>query len=125
MVKPLIAASLAFVGLIAPVVTAQETPEPAVPNTAVVQNTLQATVVAPERTHADKVPVRVIIPSIGLNAPIEQMGLTSSGALDVPSGKTNNVGWYAAGTLPGEVGSAVLDAHVFAALKNLKYVEPG
>ncbi len=53
------------------------------------------------------------------------MGLTKDGNLDVPSGKTNNVGWYAKGTLPGEMGSAVLDAHVYAAFSNLHKVVRG
>ena len=70
-------------------------------------------------------PVRISIPSIKLNSAIVPMGLLNNGELDVPSGKTNLVGWYAAGTTPGEVGSAVLDAHVYAALKNLHNVKVG
>ena len=53
------------------------------------------------------------------------MGINKKGELDVPSGKTNNVGWYADGTVPGEKGSAVFDAHVFAAFKNLNKARPG
>ncbi len=45
--------------------------------------------------------------------------------MDVPSGNTDNVGWYKNGTVPGQLGSAVLDAHVFAAFKNLKNLLPG
>lgn len=70
-------------------------------------------------------PVRVIIPSIKLNSPIQGMGVNTKGELDVPSGKTNNVGWYKYGTKPGDVGSAVLDAHVFAAFAKLNKVTPG
>jgi LPXTG-site transpeptidase (sortase) family protein len=70
-------------------------------------------------------PVRVSIPSIKLNSAVTPMGLTKGGDLDVPSGKTNLAGWYAAGTTPGEVGSAVLDAHVYAAFKNLHNVKVG
>ncbi len=43
----------------------------------------------------------------------------------VPSGSSNNVGWYDGGPMPGEAGSAVLDAHVFAAFSKLKYVSVG
>lgn len=53
------------------------------------------------------------------------MGILPNGDLDVPSGKTNSIGWYAAGTTPGEVGSAVLDAHVYAAFKNLHSAKVG
>ncbi len=70
-------------------------------------------------------PVRVIIPSIGLNSPILEMGLNKKGELDVPNGRTENVGWYKNGAAPGAEGSAVFDAHVFAAFKNLKYLTPG
>jgi sortase A len=70
-------------------------------------------------------PVRLIIPSIGLNSPILGMGVNNKGELDVPNGKTQNVGWYSAGAIPGTSGNAVMDAHVFAAFKNLKYLTPG
>ncbi len=70
-------------------------------------------------------PVRLIIPSIKLNAPIRGIGINTEGEMDVPSGHTKNVGWYQDGTIPGALGSAVLDAHVFAAFSKLKYVKPG
>lgn len=70
-------------------------------------------------------PVRISAPSIGLNAPIQSVGTTSDGAMAVPSGKTNNVGWYKYGVTPGQNGTAVLDAHVFAAFKNLANVKVG
>jgi LPXTG-site transpeptidase (sortase) family protein len=68
---------------------------------------------------------KLSIPSIKLNAPVVRMGLNTVGDLDVPSGKTNNVGWYKNGTVPGEVGSAVMHAHVYAAFKNLHNVKVG
>lgn len=70
-------------------------------------------------------PTRLNIPSIGLQSTIVPMGLDKVGNLDVPSGKSGNVGWYAAGTIPGEMGSAVLDAHVFAAFSRLHTVGKG
>jgi LPXTG-site transpeptidase (sortase) family protein len=70
-------------------------------------------------------PARLVIPSIKLNDAIVPMGTTGSGELAVPSGKTSNVGWYAKGTVPGNTGSAVLDAHVFAAFAKLKNVKVG
>jgi sortase A len=45
--------------------------------------------------------------------------------MDVPSGSTKNVGWYKYGTAPGDTGSAVLDAHVFAAFSNLHALRVG
>lgn len=121
--------------------TFAKSPAPAVPNTATTGGTLSGQVVqgataafpsAPDkpqppraRTRADLMPVRVNIPAIGLNDPIERMGVLRNGELAVPSGSSNYVGWYAAGTIPGQTGSAVFDAHVFAAFKNLDQVRPG
>jgi sortase A len=70
-------------------------------------------------------PVGINIPSIKLSSAIVQMGLLKNGELDVPSGKTHHIGWYKDGTMPGEIGSAVMDAHVYAAFKNLKNVRVG
>jgi sortase (surface protein transpeptidase) len=78
--------------------------------------------------HADSgpaMPTRVSISSINLDYPIQNMGLDKLGRMDVPSGKTKNIGWYKAGTMPGEKGSAVLAAHVYAAFKRLSEVKIG
>jgi len=56
------------------------------------------------------IPVRLKIPSIDVDASIQPVGLTPSGALDVPS-NTTDVGWYKFGPKPGQEGSAVIDAH--------------
>jgi LPXTG-site transpeptidase (sortase) family protein len=74
---------------------------------------------------APDLPERLSIPSIGLDAPIQGLGVNEKGEMDVPNGGTNNVGWYASGTVPGQRGSAVLDAHVFAAFSKLKYLKVG
>ena len=70
-------------------------------------------------------PNKVVIPSINLNSTVLSLGKSSDGNMAVPSGKTNNVGWYKDGTIPGDIGSAVLDAHVFAAFSNLKKIKTG
>ncbi len=70
-------------------------------------------------------PVRLIIPSIGLNAPVESVGINSKGEMDVPPGDSSEVGWYKYGTIPGNVGSAVIDAHVFAAFEDLQHLSVG
>lgn len=56
-------------------------------------------------------PVHVEIPSIGVSASIELVGLTSDHAMDVPRGWMN-VGWYRDGYRPGEPGNAVLAGHL-------------
>jgi sortase A len=70
-------------------------------------------------------PTRIQIPSIGLNARVVNVGLTQNGEMDVPDGRTKNVGWYKYGTLPGDVGSAVMDAHVYAAFSSLHKTRVG
>ena len=75
----------------------------------------------PEDDH----PIRLTIPSIGLDLPIEPVGVNVKGEMDVPNGRTSDVGWYKNGTVPGEDGSAVLAAHVYAAFEDLRYVKPG
>ncbi len=71
------------------------------------------------------VPTRLLIPSIKLSSPIAKVGVNSAGEMSVPDGGTNYVGWYKYGTLPGNIGSAVLDAHVFAAFAKLKKLSIG
>ena len=70
-------------------------------------------------------PSHISIPAVDLSATIIPVGLTKGGAMDVPSGKSNNVGWYDKGVKPGMQGNAVLDAHVFAAFSKLSQVQVG
>ena len=70
-------------------------------------------------------PEQLSIPSVGITSPIQAVGITANGEMAVPSGKTNNVGWWKGGALPGQKGTAVLDAHVFAAFKKLDQVKVG
>jgi LPXTG-site transpeptidase (sortase) family protein len=56
-------------------------------------------------------PARLIIPSIGVDADIQHVGITKSGNMAVPS-NFSDVGWYRYGTVPGDFGSAVVAGHV-------------
>jgi LPXTG-site transpeptidase (sortase) family protein len=55
-------------------------------------------------------PLRLKIPVINIDAPIESVGLTPSGAMDVPK-NPDSVGWFELGPRPGNSGSAVIDGH--------------
>ncbi len=74
-------------------------------------------------------PAKISIESIGVNAPIESVGILD-GAMAVPT-FGHNVGWYSLGTKPGEPGSAVLAGHVNwkhgedAVFTNLKNIHLG
>jgi sortase (surface protein transpeptidase) len=53
------------------------------------------------------------MPSIGVDAPIEMVGLDSNGRMEVPTrNQWSDVGWYSNGTPPGAQGSAVIDGHL-------------
>jgi sortase (surface protein transpeptidase) len=56
-------------------------------------------------------PVRLLIPSLGIDAPVEALGVDSSGAMDTPH-NIWNTGWYRNGPSPGATGDAVIDGHV-------------
>jgi sortase A len=56
-------------------------------------------------------PERIRIPKIGIDAKIEHVGLGKTGNMAVPL-QYADAGWYRQGTVPGEVGSAVIDGHV-------------
>lgn len=56
-------------------------------------------------------PVRLVIPSIGVDAPVEQVGKKADGTMGTPQNFTD-VAWYALGPKPGEPGDAVIDGHV-------------
>jgi Sortase domain len=56
-------------------------------------------------------PVRLLIPSLNIDAQIEALGMDSSGAMETPQ-KIWNVGWYSDGPSPGGLGDAVIDGHV-------------
>ncbi len=72
---------------------------------------------------------RLVIEKIGVDAPIERVGLDVSHAMAPPSSLTT-VGWYAIGPSPGQPGDAVMDGHYGlpsypAVFRNLHALEPG
>jgi sortase (surface protein transpeptidase) len=56
------------------------------------------------------VPSRLRIPSLGIDVNVEPVGISRSGAMDVP-GNLWNAGWLDTGPRPGAPGQAVLDGH--------------
>src|SRR3989338_10115364 len=55
-------------------------------------------------------PIRLKIPNINVDAPIEHVGLAPDGAMDVPKERAN-AAWFELGRRPGENGSALLARH--------------
>ncbi len=69
-------------------------------------------VAAPQQGPAQvSLPVALTIPSIGVQTSLIRLGLTGSGALQVPP-STAVAGWYTGSPRPGAVGSAVIAGHV-------------
>lgn len=57
------------------------------------------------------VPVRLEIPSLGINSALEHVGKRPDGTIDVPR-RPERAAWYAEGAPPGQAGAAVVLGHV-------------
>lgn len=75
-------------------------------------------------------PVTFISTTLGINAPIESVGLDAENKMDVPK-NAMNVAWYNLGSKPGEFGNAVLAGHLDTAaggpavFYNITSLKPG
>lgn len=58
-----------------------------------------------------QVPVRLRIPSLGIDAPVGPVGTAADGTVEVPT-RWEDVGWFDGGARPGEDGPTVLLGHV-------------
>lgn len=56
-------------------------------------------------------PSRLIIPSLGIDAHVQYVGVTASGTMGTPD-NAYDVAWYKLGPRPGEDGSAVIAGHI-------------
>lgn len=54
---------------------------------------------------------RLVIPDIGVNAPIIVLGVLPDGTMDSPDGPTD-VAWYTFSAKPGQIGNVVLSGHL-------------
>jgi LPXTG-site transpeptidase (sortase) family protein len=71
-----------------------------------------ATKAGPARVPASP-PVRIIIPSVGVNAPVVPEGLDRHHALELPPLSAHNLaGWYDKSAMPGQRGASVIAGHV-------------
>jgi hypothetical protein len=62
---------------------------------------------------ARSVPTRIMIPSIGVSAPIMTVGLAADGTIGTPPlADSNLAAWYSGGPSPGEMGPAIIVGHV-------------
>lgn len=57
-------------------------------------------------------PKRIVIKRLGVNAPVESIGLAKDGSIEVPPvDKANLAGWYREMSTPGEAGPAIILGH--------------
>ncbi len=84
------------------------------PDSEVASTTLAA--LAPSReAEPGELPRQLRIPALSIDAFIKHVGITEEGRMATP-GNFTDTGWYKYGTVPGFLGSAVIDGHVDNAL---------
>lgn len=86
-------------------------PDP-VPTTAAppVDQPLPPISLVPPAPQPDWTPLAVRIPEIGVDAPVDPMGVDAENALEVPT-DTVRVGWWSGGAQPGQADPSVLVGH--------------
>ncbi|SFT32618.1 Sortase family protein [Geodermatophilus amargosae] len=68
-------------------------------------------------------PVRLEVPALGVDAPLERAGVRPDGQMELPD-DVGRAGWYRFGPAPGAPGSAVLAGHVDDAEQGLGALAP-
>jgi hypothetical protein len=93
---------------------------------------VQAADASRARPMARSVPVRVKVPSAGVDTgPVPRLGLNPDGTIEVPSvAQADRIGWYDKGVTPGETGPAILIGHFDtvegpAVLRNVSRIRVG
>jgi sortase (surface protein transpeptidase) len=55
-------------------------------------------------------PIRLLIPSLGVSAAVDSLGINQDYSLEAPAGVAD-VGWYRLGSSPGTPGDAIISGH--------------
>ena len=58
-----------------------------------------------------ELPIRLRVPTLGVDSDVEYVELAADGAMDTPKDPVN-VAWYQPGPKPGEAGNAIIAGHV-------------
>ena len=69
------------------------------------------------------VPVRLSVPALRVDAPVDPVGVRGDGQMALP-GDVDRLGWYRFGPVPGADGSAVVAGHVDDARQGLGALAP-
>ena len=104
--------------------------EPAPPPPAAAAPTVTTRDAAPTVVPQRPAPVRLAVPALGVDAPVEPVGVRDDGQMALPD-DVDRLAWYRFGPVPGAEGSAVFAGHVddadqgLGALAPLRDAEPG
>ncbi|MEU5342711.1 class F sortase [Streptomyces sp. NPDC020766] len=89
--------------------SAADKPDPASPNTPAAAGTASP---GAEEATKSAVPTKVAVPSLGITSSLMELGRNTDGTVEVPPAeKGMTAGWYIGGSVPGEVGPAVIIGH--------------
>jgi LPXTG-site transpeptidase (sortase) family protein len=117
LVAAVVAVTAALAGCAAPAPAAAPDARPAAsasarPDTAKAA-TFQDPAADPQQARSAAHPVRIVIPSIEVDAGLVDLARGADGVLAAPpSNELDKAGWYAKGTVPGDTGPAVIAGHV-------------
>jgi LPXTG-site transpeptidase (sortase) family protein len=106
---------LALTGMAAHVIRPASAPDPSTAVPRGVSASVPAQRSSPRGTIALawSVPVRVVIPVIGVDAPVMQVGLNSDRTVQTPPLNDHDLaGWYKYSVTPGQAGASVIVGHV-------------
>ncbi|MGY1815112.1 class F sortase [Blastococcus sp. SYSU D00820] len=78
---------------------------------------------APPAAAPAPAPVRLALPALGVDAPVDPVGVAADGQMALPD-DVSRVGWYRFGPAPGGAGNAVLAGHVDDAEQGLGALAP-
>ncbi len=84
-------------------------------------NVRPTSTVAPRNLDVPRIgsPARLLIPAIGVDAPVEAVGVDDRGEMAIPA-QVDQIGWYRFGSAPGaSTGSVVMSGHVDSAQQGL------
>ncbi|TDS81024.1 class F sortase [Amnibacterium kyonggiense] len=89
----------------------------------------QEPVVSQPPTRSTAVPMRVLIPELGVDSSLERLHQDARGVLVAPE-YADQAGWWAKGVVPGDTGAAVIVGHLDtilgpAVFEHLKQLRPG
>jgi hypothetical protein len=105
----LVAALVAVAGVLVAVDSTRSSAPTTAPPTDGPSPTLRLPRPEPRPVHIGR-PTRVVVPAIGVDEPLEGLGLQPDGAMEMPA--FGDAGWYDEGPRPGAPGGAVVVAHV-------------